>query len=77
MFDIKCKYALRCSGYRDNSYTCTKACDKRYCGIYRQLRNERLVMSGIAATTSATSNYIDKNRFDYDNHDGKKKYENH
>ncbi len=40
MFDIKCEYALKCSGYQNNSYTCTKACDKRYCGIYRKLRNE-------------------------------------
>jgi len=37
MFDLKCEYALRCSAYRDNSYTCIKACDKYYCGIYRQL----------------------------------------
>jgi hypothetical protein len=36
MPDIKCEYALRCAAYRDNSYTCTKAFDKRYCGIYRQ-----------------------------------------
>jgi hypothetical protein len=36
MSDIKCEYALKCAAYRDNSYTCTKAFDKRYCGIYRQ-----------------------------------------
>jgi hypothetical protein len=40
MFDIKCEYALRCSAYRNNSYTCKKAFDKRYCGIYRKLRGE-------------------------------------
>jgi len=36
MSDIRCEYALKCDAYRDNSYTCTKAFDKRYCGIYRQ-----------------------------------------
>lgn len=35
LFKTKCKYALKCDGYRDNSYTCTKELDKRYCGIYR------------------------------------------
>jgi hypothetical protein len=36
MPDIKCEYAFKCGAYRDNSFTCTKAFDKRYCGIYRQ-----------------------------------------
>lgn len=36
MLYIKCKYALSCAAYRDDSYTCTKASDKYYCGIYRQ-----------------------------------------
>jgi len=36
MSNIKCIYALKCAAYRDNSYTCTKASDKGYCGIYRQ-----------------------------------------
>jgi hypothetical protein len=35
LFKTKCKYALKCEAYRDNSYTCTKELDKRYCGIYR------------------------------------------
>jgi len=47
MVDTKCKYALRCYGYRDSSYTCTKARDKRFCGIYRQLRNGACTISYI------------------------------
>ncbi len=35
LFKTKCKYALKCDAYRDNSYTCTKGVDKSYCGIYR------------------------------------------
>jgi hypothetical protein len=35
LFKTKCKYALKCEAYRDNSYTCTKPLDKSYCGIYR------------------------------------------
>ncbi len=37
----------------------------------------RLVLSVTDAATSTASNYTDKNRFDYDNHDGKKKHENY
>lgn len=40
MSDIKCEYALRCAMYRDNSYTCAKDRDKRFCGIYKQLKEE-------------------------------------
>jgi hypothetical protein len=36
MFNNKCKYASRCAAYQDNSYTCTKAFDKLYCGVYRK-----------------------------------------
>lgn len=36
MLYIKCKYALSCAAYRDDSYTCTIDSDKYYCGIYRQ-----------------------------------------
>ncbi len=39
MSDTICEYALRCDAYRKNSFTCTKAFDKRYCGIYRQFIN--------------------------------------
>ena len=56
MFAIKCKYALRCSGYRDNSYTCTKARDKRFCGIYRQLRNSACI--SVTSAVSLASNNL-------------------
>lgn len=39
MFNIKCKYALRCAAYRENSYTCTKAFEKSYCGVYRKFKS--------------------------------------
>jgi len=42
MFDISCEYALRCSGY-----ICTKACNKRYCGIYRKLKNADCTVNDI------------------------------
>lgn len=32
----KCEYKAKCAGYKENSETCTKALDKRYCGTYRQ-----------------------------------------
>jgi len=38
MFNIKCKYASKCAAYRDNSYTCTKAFEKSYCGVYRKFK---------------------------------------
>ncbi len=44
MSDIKCEYALRCAAYRDNSYTCTKAFDKCYCGIYRQFISGEIII---------------------------------
>ncbi|GEM_PF-6255321 len=35
LFDTKCEYISRCDGYRDDSYTCTEALDKNYCGTYK------------------------------------------
>lgn len=39
MFSIKCKYTSRCAAYRENLYTCTKAFEKRYCGVYRKFKS--------------------------------------
>jgi hypothetical protein len=40
LFDVKCEYTSRCAGYKNDSYTCTKALDKRYCGIYKLFLRE-------------------------------------
>ena len=39
-FSIKCEYTSRCAGYKENSYTCTEALDKSYCGIYMDFLQE-------------------------------------
>jgi len=40
LFDKKCEYISRCAGYKDDSYTCTEALDKSYCGIYKDFLQE-------------------------------------
>ena len=51
LFNTKCKYALKCDGYRDNSYTCTKELDKRHCGIYRLFVQNAIQMYTISASS--------------------------
>lgn len=51
LFKTKCKYALKCDGYRDNSYTCTQELDKRYCGIYRLFVQNAIKMYKISASS--------------------------
>ena len=50
LFKTKCKYALKCDAYRDNSYTCTKEVDKHYCGIYRLFVQNAIQMYTISAS---------------------------
>lgn len=40
LFDMKCEYTSKCTAYKDDSYTCTEALDKRYCGIYKLFLRE-------------------------------------
>lgn len=40
LFDMKCEYTSKCTAYKDNSYTCTEALDKSYCGIYKLFLQE-------------------------------------
>lgn len=40
LFDTKCEYTSKCTAYKDNSYTCTEALDKSYCGIYKLFLND-------------------------------------
>ena len=37
-----CKYRKKCEYYRKESYTCSKAFDKEYCGKYREFLKEFL-----------------------------------
>lgn len=39
LFDTKCEYTSKCTAYREDSYTCTEALDKSYCGIYKLFCN--------------------------------------
>jgi len=32
-----CVYAPECSGYREDSHTCTEELDKSYCGLFSRL----------------------------------------
>ena len=32
-----CEYSEKCSGYRDDSFTCTEELDKGYCGLYNRI----------------------------------------
>ena len=50
LFKTKCKYALKCDAYRDNSYTCTKELDKIHCGIYRLFVQNAIQMYTISAS---------------------------
>ncbi len=37
LFDFyKCEFSKKCSGYQEDSFTCEKALDKGYCGIYKR-----------------------------------------
>lgn len=40
LLDTKCEYTSKCIAYKDNSYTCTEALDKSYCGIYKLFLQE-------------------------------------
>ena len=37
----KCKYSKTCPVYTSESYTCTKAKDKNYCGKYRTFEKNK------------------------------------
>ncbi len=51
LFKTKCKYASKCEGYRENSYTCTKEIDKHYCGIYRLFTKNAIQKYTVSASS--------------------------
>lgn len=40
---IVCEYSPKCTGYKENSYTCQKALDKNYCGFYKRFVGECVI----------------------------------
>lgn len=47
---LRCEYSKKCTDYKEDSFTCTKADDKRYCGAYRRFLVEGI--HGVGNTTN-------------------------
>ena len=37
-----CEYSKKCSGYQEDSHTCTEALDKSYCGMWKRFAGVEL-----------------------------------